>query len=275
MGIFRDKIAIVTGGASGIGRGLVEELARRGATVIIVDVQIETAREVAQGINESGGAAKAVDLDVTDYEGIRALVEETAAEYGRLDYMFNNAGVAFIAEARDMTYQDWKRVIDVNLYGVLNGTIAAYDLMVKHGFGHIVNTASLAGLLPGPPCWSSYVTSKHGVVGLSKVLRLEGADLGVKVSVLCPEADTPIFHSPTRKLDLDKFIENLPKLSSTDECALAILKGVERNKAVIIVSAWQKIGYIFYRMFPGPSHWGAGKMVKWIRRNLRVEEDSQ
>jgi len=121
------------------------------------------------------------------------LAEETASAYGRLDYQFNNAGIAIGGDARDLTLDQWRRVLDVDLYGVLYGTLAAYPIMVNQGFGHIVNTSSAAGLLP-TPLNAPYCTAKHAVVGLSLSLRAEGADLGVKVSAVCPGyVRTPIF----------------------------------------------------------------------------------
>ncbi|MFC1521338.1 SDR family NAD(P)-dependent oxidoreductase [Elusimicrobiota bacterium] len=271
MGIFKDKIAIVTGGASGIGRAIVEELARRGAAVIIADIQIELAREVAQAITRASGTAKAVNLDVTDHEAVKKLVANTAAEYGRLDYMFNNAGVAIFAEARDASYDDWKKVIDVDLYGPVNGSIAAYAVMVKQGFGHIINTASMAGLVPASHL-SWYVTSKHGVVGLSHSLRLEGAALGVKVSVVCPGLiKTPMYYSPMIRMDQEKLLKQAPKGMKPEKCARIILKGVEHNKATIMVTALAKIAYILYRISPGMMFWLGEKIVKKTRKEFRTD----
>ena len=113
------------------------------------------------------------------------MVEETAAAHGRLDYLFNNAGMAIGGDARDLTLDHWRRVLDVDLYGVLHGTLAAYPIMASQGFGHIVNTSSAAAFFPDPGS-APYCTAKHAIVGLSLSLRLEGADLGVKVSCVCP-----------------------------------------------------------------------------------------
>ncbi len=271
MVTFNDKIAIVTGGASGIGRALVEELARRGAKVIIADIRGELAREVAHNVTGAGGKAKAVNLDVTDYEAVKKLVEDTAADYGRLDYMFNNAGVAVFAEARDAVYEDWKKVIDVNLFGPVNGSVAAYAVMVRQGFGHIINTASLAGLMPATHL-SWYVTSKHGVVGLSYALRLEGAALGVKVSVVCPGLiKTHMYYSATIKMNQEKLLERVPEGMPCGKCARVILKGVERNKATIVVGVPAKIAYILYRISPGMMLRLGVKVMKWARKEFRDE----
>src|SRR5215218_918636 len=155
MSPFRDSIAIVTGGASGIGRALCEELARRGAVVVVTDVNEAGARSVAESIASEGGRASSKAVDVRDAEAVKRVVEETAAAHGRLDYMFNNAGLAVTGEVRDLSLEHWRKVVDVNLWGVIHGIAAAYPLMVRQRSGHIVNTASLAGLL-GIPRSSPY-----------------------------------------------------------------------------------------------------------------------
>ncbi|UCD84342.1 MAG: SDR family oxidoreductase [Deltaproteobacteria bacterium] len=252
MGIFADKVVIITGGASGIGRALAEELSRRLARLVLVDVNTKLLEEVTDSITKTGGRAKAVTTDVSDFEMVKRLVGDTVAEYGRLDYIFNNAGTAVGGEARDYSYDDWRRVIDVNLYGVVNGVAAAYPIMVKQGFGHIINTASLAGLIPAVG-EISYTASKYGVVGLSNALRVEGADLGVKVSVVCPGIiETPIFSTiKFVNCDREKMIRLMPKGIPPEKCARLILCGVERNKATIVVTTLAKFFWLVQRISPG------------------------
>lgn len=236
MEAFEDKVAIVTGGASGMGRELCKEMGQAGAVVVAVDINAEAVQEVAADIAAAGGRARPVHLDVSREEGVHKLVEETAAEHGRLDYMFNNAGISVGADARDLTMEHWRWVLDTNLFGVLYGTNAAYALMAKQGFGHIVNTASLAGLI-GYPANLPYATSKYAVIGLTTTLRAEAADLGVKVSVVCPGYirtniwySTPILHA-----DREKLLEMIPfKFMDANKAARAILRGVARNRAIII-----------------------------------------
>ena len=181
--IFDRATAVVTGGASGIGRGLAEELAERGCEVVLADRQIEPAKEVASTICASGGKAKAAKIDVTDFMAVEQLVQETVERTGRLDYIFNNAGIAIGGNVKHYGIADWNQVIDVNLRGVTNGVQAAYAIMLKQGFGHIINTASLAGIMPTPGS-VGYATTKYAVVGLSVSLRAEAAQMGVRVSVL-------------------------------------------------------------------------------------------
>jgi hypothetical protein len=135
---FEGASAIVTGGASGIGRALGEQLASRGSTVCLVDRQIDMAEEAAAEIRAGGGKATASDVDVSDYAAVEQVVREMLSRTGRLDYMFNNAGIAVGGAFSLNSIDDWTRIVDVNLLGVINGVQAAYQVMLKQGFGHIV-----------------------------------------------------------------------------------------------------------------------------------------
>lgn len=256
MDSYRGKTAIITGGASGIGRAIAEQVAMRGGTVILADLNADLAEETAAAIRAGGGDARAARLDVRDLEAVSRLVRDTAEERGRLDFVFNNAGVAIGSEAHEHTPDAWHKVIDTNLYGVINGVAAAYPLMVEQGFGHIVNTASTAGLIPVPG-EISYVTSKHGVVGLSLALRMEGALHGVKVSVVCPGfIRTPIYdNAELIKLDREVLLSMLPRGTSPQKAAQVILEDVERNRAVIIPPRPARVLWWLNRLFPWLTFW--------------------
>jgi NAD(P)-dependent dehydrogenase (short-subunit alcohol dehydrogenase family) len=233
---FRDSVAVVTGAASGLGRALSEELGRRGAVVLVSDLDEAGARAVAEGISAAGGRAFAAALDVRDAEAVQKLITETAAAHGRLDYVFNNAGLAVSGEVRDLGLEHWHKVLDVNLWGVIHGVHAAYPLMVEQRSGHIVNIASLAGLV-GFPSSIPYVASKSAVVGLSLSLRTEGEALGVKVTAVCPGfVQTAIFDSGTYvRSQMKDVVRLVPfKMMPAPAAAEAILRGVSRNQAVIV-----------------------------------------
>jgi NAD(P)-dependent dehydrogenase (short-subunit alcohol dehydrogenase family) len=250
MSEFKDKISIVTGAASGIGQAISQALGDDGAVVIIADVNLEGAQKVAAAIQRKGGRAEATELDVTSAEDVQRVIDETVAKHGRLDLIFNNAGVAAGGEARDLSLADWRRIVDVNLMGVIYGTTAAYAVMVKQGFGHIVNTASLAGLL-GAPFMVPYSATKHAVVGLSKSLRSEAADLGVKVTAICPGyIQTNIFEaSPWRKINKDDILQKIPfKIMEAEEAARIILRGVARNKALVVFPGYAKFFWFLSRL---------------------------
>ncbi|MGB8331491.1 MAG: SDR family NAD(P)-dependent oxidoreductase, partial [Polyangiales bacterium] len=142
------KTAFITGGASGIGRAFAEELAEQGAAVILADRQIELAEDVATAIRQAGGQATAQELDVRDPAQFQRVVDDTVARMGRVDYFFNNAGIGVGGEIATYTLADWDDVLDVNVRGVAHGIQAVYPVMRAQRSGHIINTASIAGLLP-------------------------------------------------------------------------------------------------------------------------------
>ena len=270
---FQDKVAIVTGGASGIGRAVCEKMGQRGARLIVADINEEGTREVAEAISAAGGKAQATLLDVTRRDEVKNLVTETANRYGRLDYMFNNAGVGVLGDERDKTDEHWQKIFDVNLNGVIHGTRAAYDLMTEQGSGHIVNTASLAGLIPSP-MEVAYGTTKHAVVGLSVSLRAEGAALGVKVSVVCPGfIRTPIMDTtPVLNVNKEELMARSPDfmMMDVDKAALAVLKGVSRNQALIVFPFHARLSWRLNRLHPSILN-GIGRLQIKNFRKFRKE----
>jgi NAD(P)-dependent dehydrogenase (short-subunit alcohol dehydrogenase family) len=249
---FKGRTAIVTGGASAIGRALGEELGRRGSSVILADLNEALLEEVVGSLAGEGYAVKGAALDVTDSEAVRKLVEDTVREHGRLDFMFNNAGIGVLGEALDFSIDDWRKVIDVNLFGVVHGVAAAYPVMAGQGYGHIVNTASLAGLVPIPGI-ISYAASKYGVVGLSEVLRVEGKKYGVRVSVVCPGlVKTPIYANLAVVGIERSVVQGIgPRGVPVRKCVRTILRGVERNRGIIAVSVSAKALWAIQRLSPG------------------------
>jgi NAD(P)-dependent dehydrogenase (short-subunit alcohol dehydrogenase family) len=185
MGYFTNKVAIVTGGASGIGKAVAIELARNGADVIAADIDLLGVAQTAELIKQTGVNAEAAHVDVARGQDVETLVENTVANRGHLDYIFNIAGVAVMGEVRDLSLDHWRRIVDVNVLGVIQGATAAYRVMLKQGTGHIVNMASLAGLV-GYPIMSAYAMTKAAVVAFSTNLRAEAEAFGVKVTALCP-----------------------------------------------------------------------------------------
>lgn len=246
------KIVIVTGGASGIGRALCLQLGRIGANVTVADVNAEGAQDVAANIRENGGQAHAEQIDVTNSEEVKNIIDKTCADHGRIDYIFNNAGILIVGETYDMGIEDWNHILDVNLKGVIYGTTIAYTAMVKQGFGHIVNMSSYQGLIPSGAA-TAYVTTKHGVVGLSTSLHSEAAQFGVKISVVCPGfIDTPLFRTAdVLNADHASVFSKIPfKLMDTRDAAKAILSGVIMNKKIIIFPFYARFFWWLYRINP-------------------------
>ena len=275
--IFDGATAIVTGGASGIGRALAEELARRGCEVVLADLQIELAEEVVSGIRISGGKATAIEVDVTNFPAVDQLVQETVKRTGRLDYLFNNAGISIIGSLHRYTIEDWNQIINTNLCGEVNGVQAAYKIMAGQGFGHIVNTSSMTGLVPSPAT-IAYAATKYALVGLSVSLRSQAEGIGVRVSVLCPGAvRTPLLTGGKygKLLDIPK--ERLLRMwekfrpMSPDLFAKKALNLVAKNKAIIIVPWWWKIFWWINRLSPSLGIIVARKRSEMVRKQLAME----
>lgn len=255
--VWRGKTAFVTGGGSGIGRALSLGMTKRGAQVVVSDIDEAAAMRVAA---ECGSTARGCRLDVRDADAVRAAVTQVTAGMGRLDYVFNNAGMGVGGEVDEIPLAAWERIIDVNLRGVMYGVIAAYPVMVKQGFGHIVNTASMAGLGPAP-LLTPYAMTKHAVVGLSISLRIEAAARGVKVSVLCPAAiETPLLDTEGHA-DLPKplWVPNIRRFLTrlagppypVEKFADEALAAIERNEGVIVIPARARLGWRLGRLSPG------------------------
>ncbi|MBC5765624.1 SDR family NAD(P)-dependent oxidoreductase [Ramlibacter albus] len=256
MGTWQGKTAFITGGASGIGRALAKALTAGGASVCVTDIDGAGAQRVAQ---ECGGSATSMTLDVCDATATSDAVQRFARERGRLDYMFNNAGIGMGGEVHEIPLEAWHRVVDINIWGVVHGVQAAYPLMRQQGFGHIVNTASMAGLGPAP-LLTPYALTKHAVVGLSASLRVEAAPFGVRVSVVCPGViETPILASQIPPEagagwwlpDVRRYLTKVSGMPyPVDRMAAETLDGVARNRKFIVVPRRARVGWLLGRLFP-------------------------
>ncbi|MGB9226617.1 SDR family NAD(P)-dependent oxidoreductase [Mycobacterium sp.] len=265
------KVAFVTGGASGIGAALATALVDGGASVWIADRQLGAAQELAQRLNRAGGQAYAVELDVRDYPSFERVVAQVLQQSGRIDYLFNNAGIGVGGEIDTYELDDWNDVFDVNLRGVVHGIQAVYPIMIRQRSGHIVNTASMAGLLAAPGS-ASYTATKHAVVAISKVLRVEGERHGVQASVLCPGAiRTPILtggkYGRFKGLSEEKMLEFWEPMRPMppEKFAERALRAVLRGKPVIVLPAWWKAAWYVERLSPALSMHVARRTLKRLR----------
>lgn len=270
------RTAVVTGGASGIGRALAAALVARGVHVTVADLDGAGAERVAAELSgDPAGGAVGVALDVTDAAAVADVIRSVKAEHGRLDMVFNNAGIGVGGRTEELTLDHWNRAIDVNLRGVVHGVHAAYPIMVEQGFGHIVNTASLAGLTPAP-LMAPYTTTKHAVVGLSVSLRAEAACRGVKVSAVCPAfVDTAILDNTNPGLPQTEVATSARetalrvqrRLYTAEGVAADVLRGMERDQALIVVPAVGRFAWRAVRWFPSLAIRMAGREAARLRRD--------
>jgi NAD(P)-dependent dehydrogenase (short-subunit alcohol dehydrogenase family) len=192
---FRGKVAVITGGASGIGRAIAEALIAEGARIVLADIEESALATTAAELSKGGAEVHPVPTDVTQSEQLVALADAAESRFGATHLVFNNAGVAPIGLILETRIEDFRWVLEVNVLGVAHGIAAFGPRLVAQGEGHIVNTASSAGLVTVPG-FGAYIASKHAVVGLSETLYQELLGTGVGVSVLCPGlVTTRIFES--------------------------------------------------------------------------------
>jgi NAD(P)-dependent dehydrogenase (short-subunit alcohol dehydrogenase family) len=224
---FQGKVAVVTGGAGGIGRATAELLAAAGARVLVADVKDREGRETVERIVTAGGVADYRHTDVTVEAEVEALMAAAVETYGRLDIGANNAGIAgAMARVTELSFAAWRRTMDVNLHAVFLCMRAEIPRMLAGGGGTIVNTSSAAGLM-GFPGMAAYVASKHGVIGLTKTAALEHARDGIRINAVCPGGvRTPMleaFAGNEAALEAMGRTAPMARLASPEEIAAAIV----------------------------------------------------
>jgi len=229
-GILRGKVALVTGASSGIGRATAQLFAREGAATTLFDLDESGGRAAARAIEDEGGRAHYVQGDVTRDADARRVVDETLARYGRLDVLFNNAGIIRRATVADTSEEDWDAVMQVNVKGVFLLSRHAVPVMVRSGGGVIVNTASVWGLVGGARA-AAYCASKGAVVLLTKSMAIDHGPQNIRVNCICPgDTDTPMLRGEAAMLGdpLDRHMEQaadvpLRRVARPEEIARAAL----------------------------------------------------
>jgi NAD(P)-dependent dehydrogenase (short-subunit alcohol dehydrogenase family) len=230
----KDRVAVVTGAAAGIGRAIALELARAGMHIALADVDEPGMRAVAGEITALGRRTLCVATDVRRREALEHLLAQTLAELGGCHVAVNNAGVFHAATLIGAAEQQWQRVVDINLWGVVHGCRVFGAHLAAQGYGHIVNTASAAGLFPAP-AMSMYSTTKYAVLGFSLQLRWELALSGVGVTVVCPGVvKTGIGKAPgagLEHLDPDAMVKRAPL---PDGLARKVVRAVRRDRPLVL-----------------------------------------
>ena len=184
----KGKVCVATAAGSGLGKAMVQALAQAGADIVIGELDVELAKQAAEEIEkECGVKVLAVKCDASKPEDTQALIDITVETFGKVDVLLNNAGITIHCPAEDVTYEDWTKVIDLNLTGAFFCAQAAGRQMIKQGYGVIVNTSSMSGVIVNDPQGqASYNSSKAGIIHMTKTLACEWAKYGIRVNAICP-----------------------------------------------------------------------------------------
>jgi NAD(P)-dependent dehydrogenase (short-subunit alcohol dehydrogenase family) len=242
------KVCAITGAASGIGYALTQALLDMGAVVSMADRDSKGLSAAVEKLARHKDRVQCTTVDVTQQDQVKRWIDDTAAQRGSLDFLFNNAGVGCTLPIGTATMEHWRRVIDVNLWGVIYGTDAAIPIMRRQKSGHVICTASLAGLIPFP-FQAIYAAAKYGVVGMSECFRLELADEGIHFSVVCPgDVATPIYGTPVfgERVDVKPPDHAIP----VDQAVQEILAGVAKKQGIIVLPEISRELWHAYRTAP-------------------------
>lgn len=251
--------AVVTGGGSGLGRAFCLELAKQCARVLVADINLEGAEKTVSEAKSIGAEALAVYCDVSKIQEVENLAVQAEKEWGGTDFIINNAGVAIGGHVGEVSLEDWKWIVDINLWGVIHGCHVFIPRFKKQGSGAILNVASSAGFVCTPEM-SSYNVTKAGIIALSETLYAELAPHHIGVTVLCPTfvrtniMDTFRASSPRQEARQRAFADACFERSriTAEEVARVTLKGVEKGKLYVIPQADGKWLWRLKRFFPGP-----------------------
>ncbi|AKJ39286.1 short chain dehydrogenase/reductase [Methanosarcina barkeri CM1] len=241
---FKDKCCLVTGANSGIGYAISEELLEKGAIVFMAGRNAESLESAAKTLDSYAEQIRILLVDVTKQPEVDKAIQDTVAAEGRIDFLFNNAGIGGTMPTVDATLEHWRSIIDVNLWSVIYGINAALPFMRLQGGGHIVNTASLAGLIPFP-FQSLYCATKYAVVGMSESMRYEFAEEGIHFSVTCPAAVVSRIWKKPILGPVHEEIKAPEDAIPAEEAAQIILQGVADKKGIIVVPE-QPCGWLWH-----------------------------
>ncbi|MFX0202773.1 MAG: SDR family NAD(P)-dependent oxidoreductase [Candidatus Hodarchaeota archaeon] len=248
---FKNKVVVVTGAASGIGKGLASHCVERGMKVVLADIEEAPLQETKQSFQDQGAEVLAIRTDVSKLPDVEVLAEKTIETYGSVDLLFNNAGViGALGLPWESTQSDWQWIIGVNLWGIIHGIKVFVPIMLRQGSDcHIVNTASIAGLSTVPV--AAYAMTKHGIIGLTEALYLQLREVNARigVSVLCPRVIRSRIHesdrnrpaelrnevespplTPQQQVTLERFLKMLETAMTPEQYAEKVFNAIEEDK---------------------------------------------
>lgn len=252
MNQFKGKVAVVTGSGAGIGRALCRRLGALGARVACSDINGDGAAITAAMVREQGGAAFARQADVGEMAEMQALADAAVERFGRIDYLFNVAGVAALGSVIATPFDAWERIWNTNFRGVLNAIRSVYPTMARQRRGHIINVSSLAGFMPAPGL-AAYSVSKAGVCALSDALSWEVERKGIQVTIACPGYVRTGLLEASASFGIEKktLLDGLPfRMITPDAAAREIVKGVATGKKRVIFPFWARLLWRLYRIHP-------------------------
>ena len=268
-----EKVVLVTGAAKGIGKATAIEFAKNGYKLILADIYEEGLEQTAQEIKKLGNKVGYFKTDVSDPESVEKLVKNSLENMDKVDILVNIAGILIMAEMKECTLSDWKKIINVNLWGPIHTTHYLLPHMIKRGSGHIVNMSSGAGFfsLPGTMI---YGTSKYGVYGFSENLKIELADYGINVTVVGPSS---VKTDMTQKLvsrGVFKFIDTTKqKAMEPEKVAKGIVKCVKKNKFIYLPGFVTKFMYALKRISQRLFNFGMKTLYKLIRKQAQKKSN--
>lgn len=270
---FKGNTALVTGAASGLGRELALSFAREGATVLLADIDAARLEETSGMLAREGAESRGYVVDVSDRGEVEAMAERVREEFGGLDVLVNNAGVFVWADFADTTLEDWEWLMGVNLWGPILTIKAFLPGMIARGSGHIVNVASLGGLVTMPTL-SAYSATKFGLVGLTETLQHELEPLGIAVTLVCPgNLRTPIIENViVRGYDREKLVRMsygmMPRMAPEKAAAL-ILRGMKRGRAMVVLTPMARFMHAVKRLSPNLYRLALGKPMRRVYERMR------
>jgi NAD(P)-dependent dehydrogenase (short-subunit alcohol dehydrogenase family) len=244
-----DAVVVITGASSGIGRATAMALAGHGARLVLASRQQDAMEVLARQCKDLGGKALGTAVDVTDEAAVHELARRAIDEFGQLDVWINNAAVTLFGLFDQVPAEDFRRVIDTNLFGYIHGARASLPYFRKQGRGLLINVGSVVGTT-GQPFTSSYVISKFGVKGLSKALNQDLAgekDIHI-ITVLPPSVDTPLFQHGGNYSG--RAIQPIPPVSGAEAVATAIVDAIEKPRELVVVGSSARLGVFIHRFFP-------------------------
>ncbi|WP_338857318.1 SDR family oxidoreductase [Gordonia hongkongensis] len=273
---FRGKVVVITGAGSGMGRDIAVKLARRGARLAISDVTADGLAVTEKLVTEAGAEVHSQLLNVAEREAVLTYADTVAEHFGVVNVVFNNAGIAHHGEIERTEFKDIERVMDVDYWGVVNGTKAFLPHVIASGDGHIVNTSSLFGLL-AEPGQAAYNSAKFAVRGFTEALRQEMiiAKHPVQVSCVHPGGiKTAIARNATVSGDHDQkataaFFDRYLARMTSEDAAEVIIEGVRKNKARILVGTDAKILDLSVRLVASKYQWVSAKLTGWALSKAR------